>query len=92
MILSEHPERMSKIATPRSVAQLRGSGVAGGGGDPMSSPQMANLLNKTAAAAEEFKRLLAAEQVCACVWCASVCWWCACECGHIVASEEFIQY
>lgn len=28
----------------------------------MSSPQMANLLNKTAAAAEEFKRLLSAEQ------------------------------
>ena len=28
----------------------------------MASPQMANLLNKTAAAAEEFKRLLSAEQ------------------------------
>ena len=28
----------------------------------MASPQMANLLNKTAAAAEEFKRLLGAEQ------------------------------
>ena len=41
-----------KIATPRSR----------GGGDPMASPQMANLLNKTAAAAEEFKRLLGAEQ------------------------------
>ena len=43
------------MATPRSV-------IAAQGGDPMSSPQMANLLNKTAAAAEEFKRLLAAEQ------------------------------
>ena len=45
---------MSKIATPRSVGKS--------GGDPMATPQMANLLNKTAAAAEEFKRLLGAEQ------------------------------
>ena len=30
--------------------------------ETMNSPQMANLMSKTAAAAEEFKRLLAAEQ------------------------------
>jgi len=42
---------MSKFATPQR-----------GEPDPMASPQMANLLNKTAAAAEEFKRLLGAEQ------------------------------
>jgi predicted nucleic acid-binding Zn-ribbon protein len=48
---------MSKMATPRSVSALRD----GGGEHNTASPQMANLLNKTAAAAEEFKRLLGAE-------------------------------